>query len=109
MFEQRHQLDVCEAQLLRVLREGCSDFPVGERTTGDAPLTLPGAEVDLVDAHRPLELCTFVALGHPSGVAPRMLDGRDDGRVTRVDLDGVSERIRLVPRRRPIEATDTEF
>ena len=68
MLGQRQQLDVGEAQVGGVRRQLAGGRPVAEKAAVRRPP--PGAQMHLVDAHRPVRRLAIGAAAHPGAVAP---------------------------------------
>jgi len=69
----RHELDMGEPHLLDVGHEPLGELDIGEVPSRRLADPLPRAEVDLVDAHRPVGQLALGPPRHPLGVAPVVL------------------------------------
>jgi hypothetical protein len=94
--QDRHQLDVGEAQAAGVLGQPLAERAVAQRRAVIAVLAHPRAQVDLVDRPRRVEPVAGVAPRHPRGVLPRVGLRPDDRRGGRRRLGGGGERVGLV-------------
>ncbi len=92
----RHELDVGEAHLLDVGHEPLGELDIGEVAARSFADPLPGAEMHLVDAHRPVGELALGPLRHPLGVAPVVVgQAVDDARRLRRVLGAKGHRIGL--------------
>ena len=91
VLHDRHELDMGEPQVLRVVGQLLGQVPIGEART-------PRAGVHLVDPHRVVGIAVAgVPGGHPVLVAPLVAAGGDDARRRRRMLALAGHRVRLEP------------
>ena len=93
----RHQLDVREAHVARVRRQLVGQLEVRERAVALERVQPPGAEVDLVDRDRRVDLRGLAPRCQPLGVGPLVRRLEDHRRRLRRQLGRERERIRLEP------------
>ena len=73
VFSHRHQLDVGEPRAPQVFDQRLSQLPVAKRFADG--LLLPGADMQLVDAHRRAQRIRLAAALHPRLIGPGKLAG----------------------------------
>jgi hypothetical protein len=106
MFHDRQQLDVVEPQSQHVVGEGIGELSPPEAAVGLG--VAPRADVDLVDADRPVRSLAFGPAGQPVVVAPAEGEVGDDAGRGRWQLGGRGEGIGpLEPR--PVGGLDREL
>ena len=100
VLHDRHQLDVREAELERVVGELVGQLLVGQRAVALERVEAPGAEVHLVDRHRRGVRLARAPPLQPGLVAPAVRRLEDDRARARRQLGAQRERVGLEARRR---------
>ena len=94
MLGDRHELDVREPGLLDVLGQSRGEFAIAQERVSVA--AHPRPEMHFVNADRVSQAVAAVAVRHPLGVAPVVLQVRDHRRGLRRHLAEEGERVGLV-------------
>ena len=107
MFHHGQEFDVGEAEVEHVVGELDRDFAIAEPpAVRPSP---PGAEVDLVDGHRPREPVPVGARREPIGIPPVVGEIPDDRARPGRRLRAERERIRLVHEEAGVAGADVEL
>src|SRR5213593_4885021 len=80
MIHHRQQFDVSEPQALQVVGQLWRQLLIGERTVTFMANTSPRAQMHLVDCHRLIEPVAAMAIRHPVGVTPDVIEIPDNRR-----------------------------